>query len=481
MIVNKSKLSSSRGYLEGSYGAVDRETVDFAASFKKDVCKKYLSINPSQIDERLAGKTFYVSRKYDGELAVLFWNGSDCFTVNTGGKVRMAIPCIEEAAKCFKAGKIKSAVIASELYKSEENGRSHVYDTAAALADKSLHDSLRLALFDIVSLEGQQYKSPSYKETIDKLASLCGDSIYMHPVRNEIADSREQVKDIFAKWVDEEGGEGLIVRSELPVVYKLKNRFTLDAVIAGFSEGSGDTKNQVRSLLLALMTEDGYFQVIGKCSGGGIEAETRKNLYPKLLKMKVNSDYTEIDSNHVAYHMVRPEIVVEISINEAIFENTSGPVFDPLLEFTGSSYRRLRNVHGINLIHPSFSRFRDDKKVNEQDIRHSQITEISCNPFWEGEEKETAELEKSILLKREVYKKTQGAKLMVQKFLVWKTNKEDAPGAEYPAYVLGYTNFSSDRADPLQSEVRVSDSKEQILSLYAAFVEKNVKKGWEKV
>jgi len=233
-------------------------------------------------------------------------------------------------------------------------------------------------------------------------------------------------------------------------------------------------------LLLALMTEDGNFQVVGKCGANAMDTETRKKLYSKLLDMKVKSDYTEIDSNRVAFHMVSPEIVVEISVNEAIFEDSSGPIFDPLLEFKGKAYQRLRNVHGANFVHPVFSRFREDKKVNTVDIRHSQLAEINSNPFWEGE-KEKAVLKKSELIKREVYKKTQGAKIMVQKFMVWKTNKEEASDVEYPAYVLAYTNFSSDRADALQSEVRVSDSKKQILELYDAHVEKNVKKGWEKV
>ena len=461
-------------------------------TYKIDVCKKYISISPEQIDERLAGTTFYISQKYDGELALLFWENDECTAYNTGGKARTDLPCIKEAEKLFRAAGLKSAMIPAELYKSQDKGHSRVNDTASALADKSQHDKLRLALFDIAHIDEEPYleilqvekkpfKSKNYNEIIEKLASICGDSQLVHPVRYVNVNSREQVKEIFAKWVNEEGCEGLIVRSELPMVYKLKNKYTLDAVITGFSEGTGDTKNQVRAFLLALMTEDGYFQVIGKCPASGIDIETRKKLYPKLLDLKVKSDYTEIDSNRVAFHAVRPEIVVEITINEAVFENNSGPVFDPLLEFKNNEYHRLRNVHGINLIHPVFSRFRDDKKVNAQDIRHSQIDEISCNPFWEGEEDEKSELEKSTLLKREVYKKTQGEKIMVQKFLVWKTNKDDASGTAYPAYVLAYTNFSSDRADALQSEVRISDSEEQIMSLYAAHIEKNIKKGWEKV
>jgi ATP-dependent DNA ligase len=393
----------------------------------------------------------------------------------------MGLPCTEEAARIFKEAKIKSAVIPSELYRCEEAGRSRVSDTAKALADKSLQDKLRLAFFDIVNLDGEHFKSKTYKDVIEKLASLCGGNVYLHPARCETAESRDQVKGLFTKWVDEEGGEGLIVRSELPIVYKLKNRYTLDAVIVGFAEGTGDIKNQIRTLLVALMTEDGDFQVIGKCPGSTLDTETRKNLFQKLLDMKVESDYTEIDSNRLAFHMIKPEIVVEISINEAIFENNSGPIFDPLLEFKDGAYHRLRNVHGISMIHPAFSRFREDKNVNPQDIRHSQIDEIICNPYWEGDEKETAELEKSEILKREVYKSGKGDKLMVRKFLLWKTNKDSASEVEYPAYVLAYTDYSSGRADPLKSEVRISDSKEQILALYDTYIEKNVKKGWEKV
>ena len=486
MILDKSKLEKRRGYLEGTSGAVDKETANLAASYKKEVSKKFISINPGQIDESLGGTVYYVSRKYDGELAIVFWNGTECFSVNTGGTVRTGLPCLEDAAKCFKVAGLKSAVIASELYKNEEKGRCRVFDVKACLGDESLHNELRLALFDIISLNDEdKYKSIFYKEIHEKLTDICKDSGYIHPVRYAIANSREEVKELFSKWVDEEGSEGLIVRSELPMVYKVKNRHNLDAAVVGFSEGMGDTKGQVRSLLLALMAEDGTFEVIGRCSGGGMDTEKRKSLYPELLNMKIQSDYTEIDSNHVAFHMIRPEIVMELSVNDVLFEGSSGRIFNPRLELINGGYCRTGTVPGISLVSPVFSRFREDKKADARDIPLSQINEINVNPYEEEEKNAGTALAKSELLKREVYKKTQGTKLMVQKFLVWKTNKESTykesiSGAEYPAYVLSYTNFSSDRADVLQSEVRVSDSKEQIFALYAEFIEKNIKKGWEK-
>jgi hypothetical protein len=128
------------------------------------------------------------------------------------------------------------------------------------------------------------------------------------------------------------------------------------------------------------------------------------------------------------------------------------------------------------VVFPVFERIRDDKKVSPLDVRLSQLNEINYNPHKEEFAKNVEQAE-STLLKREVYRKTLGAKLMVQKFLIWKTNKENAG---YPAYVLTHVNYSSDRAEPLQSEVRVSGSESQIKALLDDFLEKNIKKGWEK-
>jgi hypothetical protein len=78
-----------------------------------------------------------------------------------------------------------------------------------------------------------------------------------------------------------------------------------------------------------------------------------------------------------------------------------------------------------------------------------------------------------------VYVKESKGMKMVRKFMVWKTNKEAS--GEYPAYVYHYTDFSAGRAEMLNKEIKVSDSKKQIEEIFAAEVLENVKKGWEKV
>jgi hypothetical protein len=67
---------------------------------------------------------------------------------------------------------------------------------------------------------------------------------------------------------------------------------------------------------------------------------------------------------------------------------------------------------------------------------------------------------------------------MVQKFTVWQTNK---PASDFPAFVFHYTDFSSDRKEPLKRDVIVSDDKKQILEIFDSCVAENVKKGWNAV
>mgnify|MGYP003623325951 CR=1 FL=1 len=75
--------------------------------------------------------------------------------------------------------------------------------------------------------------------------------------------------------------------------------------------------------------------------------------------------------------------------------------------------------------------------------------------------------------------KTLGDKYMIQKYLIWKTNKEET--GDFPAYVLHYTNYSSNRLEQLQREIRISDDKKHIMDLYRQYLVENIKKGWEKV
>ena len=53
---------------------------------------------------------------------------------------------------------------------------------------------------------------------------------------------------------------------------------------------------------------------VGSC--GNIPTNLRKDLYKKLVKLKVNSNFQKIASNGSAYNFVKPEIVCEIKLLE---------------------------------------------------------------------------------------------------------------------------------------------------------------------
>jgi ATP-dependent DNA ligase len=456
-----------------------------AAQYKKRVSQSFIPLTPEQIDARLAGSAFYVSRKYDGLLTLVVWDGKEAAGFHSSGRPAGPAPCFVEAGEALKAANLDAAVIAAELYVEESGGRSRAFDAVKALADPAARDKLALAAFDVLSLNGQPFQASSWKDTLDELERLFGQGRRVRPVQAARAANREEVKQLFAAWVERDGAEGLVARSELPLVFKIKPRHSIDAVVVGFSVGApvaitgqagGAGTDEVRSLLLALIDENGGYQVIGR-AGNGIPAEERRPLRERLMPARVASSYVETDSNHVAFFMVRPELVVQVSAGDVIFEDSSGPIANQRLECGEGGWRRTGSVPGFSLTAPVFERLREDKRADAEDTRLGQIAERFYNPHAERDTGGGA-LPASEPLRREVFKKESGGKLMVLKFLLWKTNKEEHG---WPAYAAACVNYSSERAEPLKQDMRVSSDKAQIEELYDAFVAANVKKGWEKV
>ena len=394
------------------------------------------------------------------------------------GKITKGLPCLEEAAAQMKSYGLKSAVIEAELYAVLEDGkRERVGDVAAAVADKKLWNKLFLAPFDIVSLDGEEYRNDNYAETIKKLYAIFNAKL-VKPVEYKELFSLNDVSALFKQWCEEAGAEGIVLHSEMPVVYKIKTRHSVDGVIVGFTCGEGENSDSVRDIAVALMREDGLLQIIG-VTGNGLTTEQKKTLAKKLEPLVCESEYIITDSRNVAFQMVRPQIVAEFTAGDFVAEGSDGtPKTNPLLSFDiENGYLSEGMVPGVSTLHFIFIRFREDKTADKSDIRISQITDI-C-PFSEGKSTRLADLPKSEVLAKRIFTKGSGDKMMIQKYVVWKTNKEDT-GA-YPAYIFFYTDFSSGRKDILKRDLRASSDKEQAFALMEQAIAENVKKGWEEL
>src|SRR5688500_4996105 len=59
---------------------------------------------------------YYATRKYDGEFAIVVFDGERIISVNPGGTVRAGLPSLEEAGALLKKAGVKSCVLGAEYY-----------------------------------------------------------------------------------------------------------------------------------------------------------------------------------------------------------------------------------------------------------------------------------------------------------------------------------------------------------------------------
>jgi len=125
---------------------------------------------------------------------------------------------------------------------------------------------------------------------------------------------------------------------------------------------------------------------------------------------------------------------------------------------------------------PVYEGIRMDKKADTISAGLSQITsrvEIRVN------ESHLKQLNASEIINREVYIKEGKNGKSLRKFVSWKTNKEVT--GLYPAYVLYYTDFSSGRKDPLQTEIYTAIDENELEVKFNDLIAENIKKGWVKI
>jgi hypothetical protein len=250
----------------------------------------------------------------------------------------------------------------------------------------------------------------------------------------------------------------------------VKPRHSIDAAAIGYTTSD----RGMRDLMLAVRRKDGLFQMFTVGSNGFTE-ENRLKIVDRLSKLHVESEYVLSDSRGIAYQMIRPELVFEVSVLELVARGNDDKVkMNPLLRYDESKGWLMEgNTPGVKALSVTIERERTDKSTDETDIRVSQLTDI-C-PF--EEEEAQVKGEPSTLLERRVFKKETGGKVMLHKFLLWKTNKEQT--GRYPAYVFFHTDYSSGRKETIKRDMAYSSDEAQIREIFTAEIAANVKKGWE--
>lgn len=430
---------------------------------------------------RIPSGEYHISRKVDGEYTCLVYNEGEVFTINPGGTIRMGSPMHDEAKAILDQSGVSFAMLGGELYvKREDDRRPRVHDVVrVARAPESAEAvaSLCLALFNIYEWDDNE-RSAQYADRYDRLCELFGESERVHPVETIVGEGSKAVLAQFKQWVDEEGAEGVVARSDTAGVFKVKPRHTIDLAAIGFTEGLDDRSGMLHDVMLAVIRQDGSYHIVGRV-GGGFSDDQRVEILKQLEQRVVESEYAEVNSDRVAYRMIEPGLVFEISCLDIIANTSRGATIDKMvLEWNqdNSLWEGVRRLPLCSIISPQFLRIRDDKTADADDVRFSQLTDIVNIPSANMVSEEL-KLPASSLIKRSVATKELRGATMVRKLMMWKTNKSEQ-SSDYPEYVLHLTDYSPNRKDPLKHEVRVSSSEQQILDYWKVWEKKYFVSGW---
>ena len=446
-----------------------------AVNYKKYIGSRYIAVESEMITKRMAQfKEYLVSVKYDGHFCALAFVDGQVSLINRTGRVLERLDLHDELEKHFTKKGIKKLFIAGELYL-DADVRTRMFNVTSAIASGG--EGLKYAAFDLLEIEEQDCRKQSSFEKFEQLKEIFPAKGNFHLVEYFVTDSTKAIVEYFKEKVEIGKAEGIVVKTEGFPIFKVKPKFTFDAVIIGFAQGDGERSDMLRDFLLAFRKEDGSYQIFAHMHHGFNDDE-RRELLKEYSKMVVPSDYIEVARNRLGFQMVRPEKVIEFTCIDVINEDSKGNILKMNLSYDeNKGYIANHAQPTISVTIPLFVKFREDKEATIEETSFEQILDVVS--FDDVDVINHDDLPDSEIVRREVYRKESRGSVMVRKFVILKTNKERLK--EYPAYVFHYTDFSSGRKDPLKKEVKVSDSEEQIMDIFEEEFLKNIKKGWVEV
>ncbi|MBP7680837.1 MAG: ATP-dependent DNA ligase, partial [Deltaproteobacteria bacterium] len=298
--------SLGAGQRTGLGALLDEDLRALVSGYKRNIASRYRSLTPDE-PELIPSGPLFASPKIDGELWFLVLRDGELALVNPRGRVMFGdLPLLVEARETLGKRATGSVVLAGELFAARKAGRPRVGDVAAAVSDNA-PERLGFAAFDVLQTDGADAYGMPYEERLRLLREWLEGGKRTAAIKTEIVNDRENALRLFGEWAAEGKGEGIILRPTDGRIFKLKPYVTLDAAVIGFTVRA-DAPEQARSLLLALMRENGQLQLIGSCGNLG-EEEQRRVLYTRLASTVVSSNYRYASSSGALFRFVRPELV----------------------------------------------------------------------------------------------------------------------------------------------------------------------------
>ena len=462
------KLGKATIETQGSFS--NSNLMSQIVAYRKVVASNYVLMEPSDIDRKL-GIPLLVSTKLDGELWFLLHDGEWKLVSSTGRTINGDIEILKSAS-----GLDKSSIFAGELHVLGES-RTRIADVTSALSggDKANTATIAFGIFDVVSSPEVSAIGTPYSVRYEVISKIAADK-NLFPIVSVSTTSSNEVAEIFEREVATTGHEGLVGRAQDGRSYKIKPTKDIDAAILGFTERrDADGSLMIRSLLFGVLKDDGSWIPISTTGNVGDNA-FRKELLLQLKPLVKPSSYRRIsESSGVMYQLVQPTMIVELKCIDLQLEDFQGrPIKHPRITYGENGWHTAGWTNSAAIHNALVVRLRNDKACTVEDIGWSQITRL----LPVAEQSEETKLGTSQVIRRQVWTKEGSGKVDVRKLLLWKTNKESA---DYPAYVVHWTDFSATRKSPLDREVRLAPNEKEAMKIADLMITENIKKGWVEV
>ena len=468
---------------------LDQDLLARLRRYKRQVAKRYRVVEPEIVQRLLPDEPMFVSPKLDGELWFLVnAPGTGVALVAFNGRVLTGITALDGIAERLRDA--PQLVIAGELYAPPATGeRARSHHTGAALSESRLEPTLKFRAFDLVEEAGEDALVRGYEQRLASMTRYLGEDLVVPTERGNAALVAQRYREWVAPNVSTQRYEGIVARSDRGLTYKIKPTITVDLVVVAYGErlvslpGAGELR-QVRELEVAVVRDDGTFQLVGAV-GSGMSEEERTRWHDRLSAIEARSSFRLANREGTLCRFVRPEIVVEVRVSDFLSTDAwDAPIRRMALAFDREAgYAPLSELRTAVLIHPALLRERTDKKADATDAGVTQITS-----YLETSDLDAGPLEAraasvphraSEIVRRAVWTKETKGQLAVRKLVVIRTNKEHE--GTHPPFVVHFTDYSAGRKAPLETAIRTAATREVAERAAAAWIEENVKKGWSEL
>lgn len=470
------------GLLSPEGSLTDAELSQIVRGYKRIVASNYRALTPEVLEYFIQPGPLHVSPKIDGQLWFCVIDGDEVALVSPKTRVLSgALPVLDEIRKVVAPRCQGRTILAGELWAAPRSGRARVGDVGSALGGGVDAEVKRLAFFpfDLVRGGDATAQSPldAFADRLEVLKRLTDGGKRCRAVQNEVVNGHAEVTRLFEEWVTSGKTEGLVVRPADGRIFKVKPAHHIDAVVVGYT-GRAEDPTLMRSMLMALLRDDGQYQILGALGNLG-DDDQRRALMERVSPHACEAQYRHASSDGALYRFVEPQVILEFKVSDLQSDDSMGDAVQRMvLQYGDSGWQAVRKMPAVSIIHPVFVRVRDDKSTTTEDIGMRQVLDrVTVENL--DQHVETLELTPSEIIGRAVYTKTTKDRLAVRKLLAWRTNK-DEQDARFPAYVLHYTDYSPGRKAPLQRVVRLAPDLASLHAVWeqTATAKKVTARGW---